>query len=221
MPMTQLVAADGHTLDAYRASPTATPKGGLVVIQEIFGVNNHIRQVANGYAADGYDVVAPALFDRQERGVELLYQDEDFQRGRALVDKLSPAQTLADVTAAVQAVSSAGKVGIVGYCYGGAVVWVAAAQVQGLACAISYYGSRIAKLTDVHPRIPTMMHVGKQDPSFPMEAVAQVGSANPDVIVHAYDAGHGFNCTERSLFNEAAAALARQRSLGFLAQHVG
>jgi len=221
MSFIELESEDGHRLAAHRAMPDQAPRGGLVVIQEIFGVNAHIRGVTDRFAGEGYLAIAPALFDRVERGVELGYDGEGILRGRDIVGKLSYDDVLRDLGAAAKEASTAGKVATVGYCYGGAVVWVAAARLSGLACAISYYGSRIVQLMDQAPRIPVMMHVGRKDASFPIEKVRELGERYPDVAVHEYDAGHGFNCDARSDYHAPSADLALGRTLEFLRTHVG
>lgn len=220
MPQIELCAADGHALGAFRIDPQGPPRGGVVVVQEIFGVNAHIRAVAVRFAALGYATIAPALFDRVERGVELGYDQEAFARGRALVSALSPEGTLADLQAAVAAVSPAGKVGMVGYCYGGAVAWVAAARLPALACAVSYYGSRILQFRELAPRVPVQMHVGRTDASFPVEQVREIAGAHAGVELHEYDAGHGFDCDHRQDFQADAAAAALERTLGFFGRHL-
>jgi len=220
MPFIELEANDGHRLAAYRATPDHAPRGGLVVVQEIFGVNAHIRAVTDRFARDGYLSIAPALFDRIERGVELGYAGEGILRGRDIVGKLSYDDVMRDLGAAATEARTAGKVATVGYCYGGAVVWVAAARLPGLACAISYYGSRIAQLADEAPRIPLMMHVGRKDASFPIDKVREIGKRHAGVVIHEYDAGHGFNCDARSDYDEPSAALALQRTLEFLRSHL-
>jgi carboxymethylenebutenolidase len=221
MPFIELESEDGHRLAAYRALPDRAPRGGLVVIQEIFGVNAHIRAVTDRFSSEGYLAIAPALFDRVERGVELGYDGEGVLRGRDLVGKLSYDDVMRDLGAAAKAASAAGKVGTVGYCYGGAVVWVAAARLPDLACAISYYGSRIAQFVDQAPRIPLMMHVGRKDASFPLEKVREIAERYPSVVVHEYDAGHGFACDARSDYDASSADLALTRTLEFLRTHVG
>jgi carboxymethylenebutenolidase len=221
MPHLQLQATDGFALDAYRAEPTSAPRGGVVVTMEIFGVNAHIRAVADRFAAAGYLAIAPALFDRVERRVELGYDAAGVTRGRELVGALDQDALLCDVAAAVAAASGAGAVGAVGYCFGGAVVWAAAARLEGLACAVSYYGSRIAQMTDLAPRVPVMMHVGIHDASFPLETVRGLGVRYPSVIIHEYDAGHGFNCDQRADHRPEAAALALDRTLAFFGEHLG
>lgn len=224
MPQINLRAADGHELSAYRIDPEGTPRGAIVIAQEIFGINAHMRAVAARFAGQGYVAIAPALFDRTERGVELGYDEAGFARGKELAAKTTPDGLLADMQAAIDAVADAipepGKVGTVGYCFGGAVVWVAAAKLEG-SCAVSYYGSRIAQFKDLKPRVPVMMHVGKNDASFPVEQVREIAGAHPGVQAHEYDAGHGFNCDHRADFAPDAAAVALQRTLGFLTEHVG
>jgi carboxymethylenebutenolidase len=194
----------------------------VVVVQEIFGVNDHIRAVVNQYAGAGYVALAPAFFDRVERGVELGYDEESFARGRALVGNLAYESMLLDLDAASEAARGDGKAGAMGYCFGGAVVWVAAAAPKSkLSCAVSYYGSRITNFMDKAPRIPMMLHVGRLDASLPMDKVHALGSRYPEVVIHEYDAGHGFNCNARPSYQPEAAALAFQRTLAFLGEHVG
>ena len=190
----------------------------MVVIQEIFGVNRHIRATAARYAAAGYAVVAPAFFDRIQPGIELGYDKADTERGRQLVGKLESAQIFADLAAAIAAVSPAGEVGVVGYCWGGAVAWVAATRLDGVARAVSYYGSRIVNYMDERPRVPVQMHVGKTDASFPLDKVHELGQRYPELDIHEYEAGHGFECDHRSSYDPEASAHALQRSLGFLAR---
>lgn len=222
MPATQLTAADGHRLSAFRVDPSGPVRGGLVVVQEIFGINRHIRAVASRFAALGYATIAPALFDRVEAGVELGYDEAGFAKGRALVGALPPEGILADLEAARLAVAPAGEVGLVGYCFGGAVVWVAAAKAEGFAGAVSYYGSRIQQFEDLTPRIPVLMHVGSRDASFPLPRVEEIVARHRTrVECHAYDAGHGFNCDHRVDFEPDAAALALTRTLDFLARSLG
>src|SRR5688500_694173 len=159
----ELVAADGHRFVAYRAEPATRPRGAIVVVQEIFGVNSHIRRVTDGFAADGYVAIAPSLFDRVERGVNLGYTPETVAKGRALKVQITLAMMIADVEAAVAAVAHAGKVGVVGYCWGGFVTWMASAHAHGLACAVPYYGGGMLENADIHPRVPVMMHFGARD----------------------------------------------------------
>jgi carboxymethylenebutenolidase len=217
-----LTAADGHTLSAYLARPSGTPRGALVVVQEIFGVNSHIRAVADGYAADGYLAIAPALFDRVERGVELGYSPEDIQRGFALKSASPNDLALLDIAAAVAQVAPAGKVGVVGYCWGGLLSWQAAGQVDGLSAAVAYYGGGMGDHAAVAPRCPVLGHFGDQDSHIPLDGIHALQRAHAaQVTVHVYAAGHGFNCEQRGSYDAASATLARERSLAFLRQHLG
>ena len=219
--MLQLTAADGHRLAAYRAEPAGAPRGGLVVIQEIFGVNDHIRAVVDGFAADGYLAVAPALFDRVERSIDLGYTAETVARGRELKAKVATDDAMADVAAALAEGGRAGKVGIVGYCWGGFVVWMAAARVPGLAAAISYYGGGVLESAGERPRCPVMLHFGERDSISPPERIREFAAAHPDQTVHVYPADHGFNCDPRGSYDPPSAALARERTIDFLRRHVG
>jgi carboxymethylenebutenolidase len=217
----ELTASDGHRLAAYRADPAGKPRGGLVVIQEIFGVNSHMRSVADGYAADGYLAIAPALFDRAERGFEVGYSPPDIERGRAVRAKIALDDALKDVAAAIKAAASAGKVGIVGYCWGGTVAWAAATRLDGLAASSPHYGGGIAEIATERPRCPVMFHFGETDQQIPMTDVEKIRKAQPGQTVHVYAAGHGFNCDQRGSYHAASAKLARERTLAFLRQHVG
>ena len=219
--MIELSAGDGFRLAAYRADPAGSPRGGLVVVQEIFGVNSHIRDVCDGYAADGYRAIAPALFDRIEKGVELGYTAADIARGREYKAKATADVALLDVDAARGAVAAAGKVGIVGYCWGGFITWLAACRLKGFAGASSYYGGGILDAVGEQPRCPVIAHFGERDHVLPVAGVRAFAEAHPDVAVHIYAADHGFNCDQRGSYDLAAATLARQRTLDFLRQHVG
>ena len=219
--MIELTAKDGFALSAYRAEPAGKARGAVVVCQEIFGVNSHIRAVCDGFAADGYLTIAPALFDRVQRGVELEYTEADIAAGRELKGKAGIDNALLDVDAARAAVAGAGKVGIVGYCWGGYVTWMAASRLDGFACAAPYYGGGMIEAIDEQPRCPVMMHFGKQDAVLPVEGVERLRKAHPAHQVFLYDAGHGFNCDHRGSYNEAAAKLARERTLAFFREHVG
>ena len=225
---TELTAADGFRLSAFVARPAGRPRGGIVVIQEIFGVNAHIREVTEGYAAEGYLAVAPALFDRVRRGVELGYSPADMEAGFAVmqaVEQLPPPGALGDIQAAIDyaARESGGKVGIVGYCWGGLMTWRAACELQGLAAAVPYYGGGITSEHESarQPRVPVLAHFAEQDPWIPLPSVEAFRARHPEVEVHLYPAHHGFNCNHRAAWNEAAARLARERTLAFFAQHVG
>jgi carboxymethylenebutenolidase len=217
----QLSASDGHTLSAYRAAPAGKPKGALVVAMEIFGVNSHIRSVADGYAADGYLAIAPALFDRVQRDYEAGYSQEEIQKGIAFIQKINLDDTMKDVTAAIENASSAGKVGIVGYCWGGTVAWKAACTLAGLACAVPYYGGGVPGLSTLQAKCPVLFHWGEQDHSIPLEKAQQFAEAHAAQTHYFYPAGHGFNCDQRGSYDKASAELARSRTLQFLAKHVG
>jgi carboxymethylenebutenolidase len=221
MSQLELTASDGHRLGAFAATPPTPARGAVVVVQEIFGVNDHIRRVTEGFASEGYAAIAPAIFDRVERGVELGYDTAGFERGRALAGQLDYAALMLDLEAAVRHVAPSGKVGMCGYCFGGAVAWVAAARLDSVACAICYYGSRIPQFIDEAPRVPLMMHVGSRDASFPLEKVEELGARHPAIVTHVYDAQHGFNCDARDSYDAAAAATAFERTLAFLGEHVG
>lgn len=209
----ELVAADGHALAAYRVAGTGESRGGIVVIQEVFGVNGHIRAVCDGFAAHGYDAIAPALFDRVEPGVELGYDDNGIAKGRELVGQLGWERPLIDVWAAALHLHPQGRVGVVGYCWGGTVAWLAACRLD-VACAAAYYGRQIVDFPADHPRSPTIAHFGADDQLIPPEAVDRVRATNPAVPVHVYaGAGHGFNCEARGDYRPEAAALALERTL--------
>lgn len=217
----ELTASDGHKLDAYRADPSDKAKGGLVIIQEIFGVNQHIRKVCDGYAADGYACIAPALFDRVAKGIEIGYGPEDQEKGKNTRSQLKWDDVLKDVAAAHEALRSVGKVGILGYCFGGSVAWLGATR-QDFACSVSYYGGNVADFAQEKPRCPVICHIGADDKSIGPDKVEIIKKAHPEVPVYVYPgAGHGFNCDERGSWNAEAAKLARQRSLEFLAKNLG
>jgi carboxymethylenebutenolidase len=220
-PTLELAAADGHRLSAYRADPPGKPRGGLVVIQEIFGVNSHIRGIADGFAADGYVAIAPALFDRVERGLDIGYSQPEIERGRALMQKMSMDDALKDVAAAMKAVAAAGKIGIVGYCWGGTVAWVSAAKLDGLACSAPYYGGGILANKDLKPRCPVMLQFGETDQAIPIDQVQAMKAARPELVFHVYPAGHGFNCDHRGSFHAESAKLARERTLEFFRKQIG
>ena len=220
-----LKAADGLSFPAYVAKPQGTPSAAVVVLQEIFGVNSHIRSVADGYAAQGYLAVAPSTFHRARQGVELGYSQEDMQAGFALkqaVESLPPPGVLQDIQAAIDHAKQAGKVGIVGYCWGGLLTWRAACLCDGLSAAVPYYGGGVTTPEEIArtPKCPTMAHFGDQDHWIPMDTVEAFRKAHPEVEVHVYNANHGFNCDQRGSYNEAAARLARERTLAFFGKHL-
>jgi carboxymethylenebutenolidase len=215
----ELTAADGHRLSAYLAEPAGKPRGGIVVIQEIFGITRHIRAVADQYAAAGFLAAAPALFDRVERNVDVPYTD--MQKGFGYVKALDTGQVMLDIQAGIDRVAGAtGKVGVVGYCWGGTMAYLAAARLK-IAAAVAYYGGGIHNHTDEKPRVPVMFHFGEQDTHIPLAAIEQIKAAYPQGIYHMYPAGHGFNCTDRASFDPASAKVALERSLEFLHRYVG
>ena len=216
-----LTAGDGFQLSAYRADPAGTPRGGIVVVQEIFGVNSHIRSVCDGYAADGYQALAPALFDRIRPGIELGYTEADIASGRDFKAKSPLDKALLDVSAARDAIRGAGKIGIVGYCWGGYVAWMAASRLDGLACAVPYYGGGMTDAIDEQPKCPVMMHFGEKDHAIPLAGVHKLRDAHPSQQVYLYDAQHGFNCDQRGSYDASAAKLARERTLEFFRKYVG
>ena len=219
--MIELTASDGHKLAAYRADPAGKARGGIVVIQEIFGVNSHIKQVADGFAADGYLAIAPALFDRVQRGVDLGYTPQDIAAGREIRAKVANDGALKDAEAAIRAASSAGKVGIVGYCWGGLITWLAASKLSGLSAAVPYYGGGILDNTDAAPKVPLMGHFGDKDQHIPVEGVKKLAQKYPQHAIFIYSADHGFNCDHRGSYNADATKQARSRTLEFFRKHVG
>ncbi|MBC7376249.1 MAG: dienelactone hydrolase family protein [Burkholderiaceae bacterium] len=221
-----LTSADGFVFPAYVAEPAGKPKGGVVVIQEIFGVNSHIKSVADGYAAQGYLAVAPATFHRVKQGVDIGYTQDDMQEGSALktaVEALPAPGVLQDLQAAINHAATAGKVGVVGYCYGGLLTWRVACMLDGVAAAAPYYGGGVTTPAEIarKPKCPVLAHFGDQDTHIPLDGVEAFKKANPEVKVHIYHAHHGFNCDQRGSYDEAAAKLARERTLAFFGKYVG
>lgn len=223
-----LKSADGFVFPAYVAEPAGKPKAAVVVLQEIFGVNSHIRSVADGYAAAGYLAVAPATFHRVQPGVDIGYTDADMKTGmglKAAVEALPAPGVLQDVQAAINhaAQTSGGKVGIVGFCWGGLLTWRAACTLSGLSAAVPYYGGGMTAGEEParKPACPVMVHFGDQDHWIPLDTVEAFKKAQPGVQVHVYEANHGFNCDQRGSYNEAAARLAKERTLAFFARHLG
>jgi carboxymethylenebutenolidase len=220
--MRNIEMADGFELEAYTAEPAnAQAKGVVVVIQEIFGVNGHIREVADGYAAEGYVAIAPALFDRVDKDIQLGYTENDMGRGIELAfQKLDMGQTLKDLQSVVTFAEQKGPVGLVGYCFGGLLTFLGACQINGVKAASSYYGGGIVGVLDQQPQCPLIMHFGELDAHIPMSDVEKIKLGCPGVPVHVYDADHGFNCDHRVSFDEPAASLARQRTLAHFVKHL-
>lgn len=220
--MISLVAPDGHSFSAFEALPDGVPRGGIVLAQEIFGVTGHIRQVCDGYAAQGYHVVAPAFFDRLRPGVELGYSKEDAIVGRDMRSKISWEQVFSDFDAARAHMSAAGKIAVIGYCWGGTIAWRSATQLTGVAAAVCYYGTLIAPYVAEKPRCPVLMHFGERDPLATLENAGQLRAAQgANVEIQVYPASHGFNCDQIANFDPPSAALALRRTLAFLNDHVG
>lgn len=221
-----LKATDGHELSGYVARPEGEPIGALVLVQEIFGINDHIRGVADGYAKDGFLVIAPALFDRFERGVELKYEGEDAKRANEFWKKLNPDIALIDIAAAYDEARKAEKgIGVLGYCFGGLMSWLTATRGETLkmqpSCCVGYYPGGIEKYAKEEPSCPVLLNFGADDTHIGKDQVEAVRSAHPEVEIFVYEgAGHGFNCDARSSYNPQAATLARERTLRFLKTHV-
>ncbi|MFP5449381.1 MAG: dienelactone hydrolase family protein [Alphaproteobacteria bacterium] len=211
--------ADGFALDAYHVKPGDARRGGLVLIQEIFGVTDHICEMADGFAEDGYEVIAPAFFDRQERDFQATYEPEDMARAVALSQAAPWAEVVGDAQAAIDALQ--GPVFVAGFCWGGAASWAVAARCEGVAAASCFYGRRITELLDEAPRCPTILHFGKTDASIPLERVEEIRARYPDMPVHLYDAGHGFTSDRRKDYQPDAARLARLRTLQLFARSGG
>jgi carboxymethylenebutenolidase len=218
--MISLTTADGHRLAAYRTGPQNADRA-LVVVQEIFGVNNHIRNVADAFAAEGYAVIAPALFDRVGPGIELGYEAADVAQGRELRGKIDAGLTVLDILAAAAALPRGVKRGIVGYCWGGTVAWHGATRTAAFSAASGWYGGGVAAAKDEVARCPVQLHFGETDASIPMTDVEAVRAAQPGVEIHVYaGAGHGFACDERGSYSAKDAALAQKRTLEFFARHL-
>ena len=216
-----LTASDGHIMDAYRADPAGDVTGQLVVIQEIFGVNSHVRGVCDRFADAGYIALAPAMFDRLEKNFEVGYEPDDVATGRDLKDKASYDDAIKDVQAAVDALKGEGKVGVVGYCWGGSISWLSACRVKDVTSAVCYYGGNIFDFNNESPQCPTLLHFGEVDQSIPLDKVEEIQKAHPDLPSHVYPgAAHGFNCEQRGSYDEGAAKLALERTLKFFGKQL-
>jgi carboxymethylenebutenolidase len=216
-----LTASDKFELGAYRTTPAGTPKGAVVVIQEIFGVNHHIRAVCDRFAVQGYVAVAPSIFDRTERNFQSGYSPEEVAIARKFVASPDWPAMLLDTQAAIDSVKDVGPVGIIGFCLGGSVAYAAATKLSGLSAAIGYYGGAIVRFADDKPKVPTQLHFGALDHGIPLSDVETIRAKRPEVEVFVYDgAQHGFGCDERASYDKASADVARQRSLAFFAKHL-
>ena len=217
----KLTASDGFQLGGYRADPATAPKAALVVIQEIFGVNHHIRNVCDRFASAGYVAVAPAIFDRIERDFQSGYSPDEVAVARKFVANPDWTAMLRDVQAAIDSVKSVGPVGIVGFCLGGSVAYAAATKLTGLSAAVGYYGGAIVRFADDNPGVPMMLHFGEKDAGIPLGDVETIRAKQPDLEVHVYPgAQHGFSCDERASYDKASADIAWQRTLAFFAKHL-
>jgi len=217
----KLKASDDFELGAYRADPTGAPMGAVVVVQEIFGVNHHIRAVCDRLAGEGYVVIAPAIFDRIEPNFTSGYSPDEIAVARKFVASPDWAAMLRDTQAAIDAVKSIGPVGIIGFCLGGSIAYAAATKLSGLAAAIGYYGGAIARFADDRPSVPTQLHFGEKDAGIPLADVEIIRTKRPDVEVFVYPgAQHGFHCDERASYDKASADIAWPRSMAFLASHL-
>lgn len=217
----RLTASDKFELGAYRTQPEGKPKGAVVVIQEIFGVNHHIRTVCDRFAAQGYVAIAPSIFDRTEPNFQSGYSPEEVAIARKFVANPDWSAMLLDTQAAIDAVKDVGPVGIIGFCLGGSIAYAAATKLSGLSAAVGYYGGTIIRLADDKPKVPTQLHFGEQDHGIPLSDVETIRAKRPDVEVFVYKgAQHGFGCDERASYDKASADIARQRSLAFLAKHM-
>jgi carboxymethylenebutenolidase len=217
----RLTASDNFQLGAYRADPAGAPKAAVVVIQEIFGVNHHIRAVCDRLASEGYVAIAPAIFDRVERNFQCGYSPDEIANARKFVANPDWPAMLRDTQAAIDAVSNVGAVGIVGFCLGGSVAYAAATKLKGLSAAIGYYGGVIVRFADDKPQVPTQLHFGEKDVGIPLADVETVRAKRPEVEIHIYPgAQHGFHCDERASYDKTSADIAWPRSLGFFAKHL-
>ena len=220
--MIPMKMSDGATIGVYQVEPTGPRRGGLVLIQEIFGVTEHIREVSDGYAADGYEVLAPSLYDREEPGFNVGYGPDDIQKAIRVARNEHPFDlSIKDTQTCIDALKSKGPVFITGYCYGGSVTWAAACRLSGLNAASGYYGGNIAQMVEETPKCPTILHFAKHDHGIPLEVADKVKTLHPEVEVYIYDAGHGFNSDRRTDFNPECAKLARDRTLALFRANGG
>ncbi|MES1155808.1 MAG: dienelactone hydrolase family protein [Pseudorhodoplanes sp.] len=216
-----LTASDNHRLGAYRADPAGAPKGGIVVAQEIFGVNHHIRNVCDRLAAEGYCAVAPALFDRFVRDFESGYSPDDVANARKYLTQIDWDAMLRDMAAAVTELKDAGPIGVIGFCMGGSIAYLCATRLNDLKASVCFYGGQIAKFADEKPKCPVQMHFGEKDAGIPLTDVEAIRKKRPEADVHVYPgAQHGFHCDERASYDAPSSALAWTRTLAFLQTHM-
>jgi len=216
-----LTASDGFKLGGYRADPAGAPKGAIVVIQEIFGVNHHIRSVCDRLAAEGYVAIAPSIFDRTQPNFQSGYSPDEVANARKFIASPDWPAMLRDTQAAIDAAKNVGPIGIIGFCLGGSIAYVAAAKLSGLSAAVGYYGGAIVRFADDKPQAPTQLHFGEKDAGIPLADVETVRSKRPEVEVFIYPgAQHGFHCDERASYDKASADIAWPRSLAFFDKHM-
>ena len=215
----EVTASDNHQFSAYISQPLEKPKAGIVIIQEIFGVNAHIKEVTDLYASKGYLCIAPSLFDRIEKNVTLNYDEIGISKGRNLKE-LCDKKALKDIEASISVVSSAGKVGVIGYCWGGSLSWRIGCEVSSLSASVCYYGGDIPKLRNLKPNCNILTHFGELDKSIPLNEVKIFEKTRPEVLTYTYPADHGFNCNQRSQFNKTCADIALDRTLKFLEKNI-
>ena len=213
-------ASDGHEFDIYLAQSQGTPRGGIVLVQEIFGVNKHIKSVAEKFSSNGYLVGAPSLFDRVKPDIQLGYSTEDVIRGKELKENLGNESPLIDIAATLSILRSAGNVAIVGYCWGGMLAWLSACQVDGFNAAVSYYGGGVGQLTAMQPNCPCIFHFGEQDHSIPITEINSLKQAHPNCPIYIYPAGHGFNCEQRDSFHLTSSKIAFERTIQHIDKYI-
>jgi carboxymethylenebutenolidase len=212
---TTLMARDGHEFNAWLVAPKGPARGAVVICQEIFGVNRHIRGVADGFAAAGYVTIAPCLYDRVRRGIELGYSEKETQEGRGYRLQIPKEKTLLDLGASINVIKHAGRVAVIGYCWGGTLAYLTACELP-IFCAVSYYGGQIKDHLAKSPRRPVLYHFGERDPYIPASDIEKIRAADPTGVFHLYPADHGFNCEERGSYDAASATLALERTHAFL-----
>ena len=218
----ELTAADGHRLSAYQSMPDGKPKGGIVVLQEIFGITANIRAICDHLAGCGYCAIAPSLFDRQTRDLVLPYTTDGSVKGRALRQSIGWTNALADTAAAANALASTGKIAAFGFCWGGTVAWLAAARLPHIGAAVCYYPTQILPFAAEAPRFPVLMHFGERDPFTPLSTIGTLRANHGSrVEIQVYPAGHGFDCNDRTDYHQPSADGARERTLAFLAREIG